>query len=179
MHQDLHRFRYCPSCRAEALSLQESKAIACGQCGFRYYHNTAAAVAAVICLEDQLLLTRRAFAPGAGLLDFPGGFVDPGESLEEALLREVAEELDLALPGLTYLFSLPNHYSFRDTGYRVCDAYFGVRLAELPPLKPADDVADFKLVKLRDADPGEMAFPAQREALARLQGGELAGLLQN
>lgn len=178
MHQDLHRFRHCPACRTGALALHLGKALVCDACGFRYFHNTAAAVAAVICCGEELLLARRAFEPGAGLLDFPGGFVDPEESLEAAVAREVAEELGLVLPAgeLVYLFSSSNRYPFEETVYRTCDAFFGIRLQERPWLSPRDDVSDSVWVKPGDPGRAELAFPVHLHALARLQSGLLARL---
>jgi ADP-ribose pyrophosphatase YjhB (NUDIX family) len=45
--------------------------------------------------EGRLLLVRRARPPGEGLWSLPGGRIEPGESAEEALAREVAEETGL------------------------------------------------------------------------------------
>ncbi|KAB7647821.1 8-oxo-dGTP diphosphatase MutT [Polymorphobacter fuscus] len=54
--------------------------------------------AAIIDAEDQILVTQR--APGAalaGLWEFPGGKIEPGETPEAALVRELREELDIAV----------------------------------------------------------------------------------
>ena len=175
MHKDLARFRFCPECRADALSVQQDKAIICGECDFRYFHNTAVAVAAVICVDDHILLARRAFDPGAGLLDFPGGFVDPAESLEEASSRELAEELDLEIPvhRWVYLFSQPNRYPFDGIVYRTCDAFLGVQLAERPPLQARDDVSATRWMRPQEVQPQELAFSGLPGALRRLNAGAL------
>ncbi len=55
------------------------------------------AVSAVIFRNDQLLLVRRAREPGRGLYSVPGGRVEHGETLHEALAREVTEETSLAI----------------------------------------------------------------------------------
>ena len=47
--------------------------------------------------QGRLLLVRRANEPGRGLWSIPGGRVDPGETAEEAVVREVAEETGLAV----------------------------------------------------------------------------------
>ena len=71
------------------------------------------AVSAAIFKDDKILLVRRARFPGKGSYSLPGGRVEFGESLHDALLREVAEETSLkieiaglagwreALPGTT------------------------------------------------------------------------------
>ena len=53
------------------------------------------------------MLLRRGFDPGAGLWTFPGGFVDLGESVEEAAIRETREEIgvDVELDGLVGVYS--------------------------------------------------------------------------
>ncbi len=52
-------------------------------------------VGAVVVDQDKILLVRRRFEPSAGYWSFPGGHVEPGETLEEAVLRELLEETGL------------------------------------------------------------------------------------
>jgi len=52
-------------------------------------------VGAVVVVDDELLLIRRGHGPGAGEWSVPGGRVEPGETLAEAVVREVAEETGL------------------------------------------------------------------------------------
>jgi len=47
--------------------------------------------------QDGILFTVRTKEPGLGQLNFPGGFVDHNESLEQALVREIHEELSLSI----------------------------------------------------------------------------------
>jgi len=59
--------------------------------------------------EDRLVLVRRAIEPGYGLWVFPGGYVDRGEVITAAALREAKEEsgLDVRLDGLINIYSYP------------------------------------------------------------------------
>jgi len=68
------------------------------QAGMAASPATAASVALV--RGDQVLLIRRAFAPFAGLWTLPGGRCEPGEDAREAAIREVREELGLAVAQL-------------------------------------------------------------------------------
>jgi ADP-ribose pyrophosphatase YjhB (NUDIX family) len=70
----------------------------CSHCGYSAYYNPKP-VAAAIPLDEhgRVILLRRGFDPGRGLWTFPGGFVDLGESVEEAARRETDEELGLAV----------------------------------------------------------------------------------
>jgi len=52
-----------------------------------------AVVGAVIVVDDLILCTRRGTGPLAGKWEFPGGKIDPGETPQDALVREVREEL--------------------------------------------------------------------------------------
>jgi 8-oxo-dGTP diphosphatase len=59
------------------------------------------AVSAAIFRDRQVLLVRRARAPARGLFTLPGGVVEVGETLVEAVIREVAEETGLAIEPVT------------------------------------------------------------------------------
>lgn len=66
----------------------------CPRCGFVYYFAPQVAAVAVVTREgdDRFLLVRRGENPGKGLWGLPGGYVELGETADEALLREVQEE---------------------------------------------------------------------------------------
>jgi len=78
-----------------------------------YLNCAAAAIALIFSPANNLLVTRRKYDPAKGMLDFPGGFADPGETIEECLIREVKEELNLDMEKLTYICSYPNTYQFK------------------------------------------------------------------
>ena len=62
---------------------------------------TLPAVSVALVREDRVLLVKRRFAPSRGLYAFPGGRVEPGESLEAAARRELYEETGLRAGPLT------------------------------------------------------------------------------
>ena len=85
--------RYCPRC-AHAAAINYPRSLSCPNCGYGAYYNPKPVACAIPRDgEGRLWLLRRAFEPGAGLWTFPGGFVDLGESVEDAARREVREEL--------------------------------------------------------------------------------------
>ena len=89
--------RFCPRCGQPA-EVKFPRRIACSHCGYCAYYNPKP-VAGAIPVDDEgrVILLRRAFDPGRGLWTFPGGFVDLGESVEEAAHRETDEELRMAI----------------------------------------------------------------------------------
>ena len=68
---------------------------ACPGCGFIHYDDPKLVAIAVIPVEGKLVLGRRTMNPGIGLWAFPGGYVNRGESVGSALVREVREETNL------------------------------------------------------------------------------------
>lgn len=163
-------FRHCPACARGSVCV-DTRVFLCEHCAFRYYHNVAAAVAAFIVHDRELLLTRRAHAPAAGTLDLPGGFVDPGESLEAALARELAEELALApLPATPrYLFSVPNVYEYAGVTYATADAFFLIACATRPVLAALDDVSETLWLPVGAIDLDEIGLDSAREAVRRFR----------
>lgn len=55
---------------------------------------TIQVVAAIIKQDNQIFATQRGYGDFAGGWEFPGGKIEPGESREQALIREIKEELD-------------------------------------------------------------------------------------
>lgn len=169
-------FNHCPRCalRVEGAGTREFR---CPHCGFRYFHNVATATGAFVVHGDELLVARRANDPGKGMLDVPGGFADPGESLEASLARELAEELGwTTLPATpTYLCSQPNVYPYADVTYATMDAFFVLACTHRPAAVAADDVAAIGWVARDALRLDEFAFPSTRAALARLLAGPWPG----
>jgi 8-oxo-dGTP diphosphatase len=99
--------RFCPRCGAEA-DVRYPRSLTCPACGYAAFYNPTPVACAIPCEADgRVWLLRRGFDPGRGLWTFPGGFVDLGESVEEAARRETLEELeiDVELTGLVGVYS--------------------------------------------------------------------------
>jgi NAD+ diphosphatase len=159
-------FKYCPKCGSAALRLVGGKLLRCGACGFELYLNAAAAVAALIAdARGRLLITVRGKEPGKGLWDLPGGFVDPGESAEQALRREVREEVGLDVTAMQYFGSHPNTYDYMGVRYSTMDIGFLCEAHDPSRAAPRESAIEAVLfVPPQDVDPGRFAFGS----LARL-----------
>jgi len=108
-------YRFCPCCGAplerRLVRPGEQDRLACPACEFVHYLNPKVAVGTIIAdPESRLVMVRRAIQPGYGLWVFPGGFVDRGEPLEAAAVREAREESGLEVR----LDALVNVYSYQD-----------------------------------------------------------------
>ena len=54
-------------------------------------------VAAIICKDDEFFATQRGYGDFKGGWEFPGGKIEPGETQQQALVREIKEELDVRI----------------------------------------------------------------------------------
>ena len=141
------------------------KSWCCDSCNFVFYQNTAAAVAAIVVCAGEVLLVVRAHEPRAGKLDLPGGFVDNDETAEQALARELDEELGLKHVRPRYMVSFPNTYPFGGIDYKTVDLIYVVELDARPPLQAADDVAEIRWIPAASIRPEDLAFGSIRNAL--------------
>jgi NAD+ diphosphatase len=158
-------FKFCPSCGKTGIVVFEKNGMQCTSCGYVYFHNCASAVTAIIETDRGILFTKRNQTPKKGLLDLPGGFSDYHESLEDALRREIREELSLELPVLSYFGSFPNVYRYKNVTYFTIDAVFTCRAADLSVMKPNAELAEVFFSSPSSIDLKAIAFDSARNAI--------------
>ena len=153
--------RYCPLCAGAlgrmAVPPDQREQAVCRACDFVFYLNPKVVAGTIPEQDGRLLLTRRSIHPGYGLWTFPGGFVDFGETVTDAAVRETLEEtgLTVEITGLLNVYSYPGSpviivYTARVTG---------------GTLTPCAENDLLEWVKA-DAIPWDtLAFPSTREAL--------------
>ena len=163
-------FAYCPRCASNRIEIHQKNAIKCSACGYVYFHNCAAAVAAIVEIDRGILLVKRAHDPQNGLFDLPGGFVDYGESLETAVAREVKEECGLDITDLRYFGSYPNRYSYLDVTYFSADAFFLCKAVDARALRVSEETSEYAVVEPKAIDFHMIAFESVRKALERYRG---------
>lgn len=116
---------FCSSCgSAVALRIPPGDSLlrhVCDACGAIHYRNPRLVVGALPVWEDKVLLCRRAIEPGHGLWTLPAGFMENGETVAEAAVRETREEANatIALGEMFTLISVPQisqvHVVYRAT----------------------------------------------------------------
>ena len=126
-----------------------------------------AAVAAIIRNEaGEILFTIRKHKPAEGMLDLPGGFVDLGETAEEAVLREIYEELNLKVDTLEYAGTFTNKYIFGGIEYQTRDLVFNCHVSDFSEIHAADDVAGYLFKKASTVNPDEIGLLSVKKILA-------------
>ncbi|MEM1414110.1 MAG: NAD(+) diphosphatase [Myxococcota bacterium] len=99
--------RHCESCGSDALrSVDAGFAKECTHCGARTFPRTDPAVMILVTRGDQALLARQPRWP-RGMVSALAGFVEPGESLEQCVVRETLEEVGLEVETPVYVGSQP------------------------------------------------------------------------
>jgi ADP-ribose pyrophosphatase YjhB (NUDIX family) len=138
---------------------------ACASCGQISYVNPLPVAVTLLPVDGSLLVIRRSIEPCTGELALPGGYVDLGESWQEAAARELLEETGvLADPQSIELFAAKS----------AADVLLVFGLAPpatvdaLPPSQPTAETAGWELI----AGPAELAFPLHTEAVAEYFAGQ-------
>jgi len=156
-------FRFCPRCggtlESRLLKATEPERLVCAQCGFVHYVDPKVAVGTIITDDaGHVVLVKRAIEPGYGKWVFPGGFIDRGETVEAAALREAREEsgLEIRLDRLLNIYSYP--------GVAVIIIAFAATIVG-GCLACDDEGLEAQLFAPEDIPWEELAFRSTREAL--------------
>lgn len=170
MNHPLKSFEYCPRCGSKHFNINGERSRHCSNCNLTYYANASASTAAIITnSKGEVLLATRAFDPAKGKLDLPGGFVDMNESAEEAIIREIKEELNLDVQNPQYLFSLPNEYHFSGITVHTLDLFFKVEIDDNAIITSADDVASAQFYDLNNVNIEDIGLDSIKKAIEKLK----------
>ena len=96
--------RFCGACGAPTSAHASERSRVCTACGLAHFPRIAPAVIVAVEKGDEILLGRSAHFP-PGIYSVLAGFVEPGESLEEAVAREVLEEASVEVEDVRYFGS--------------------------------------------------------------------------
>lgn len=98
--------QFCGRCGSETQYRPKERAKECPQCGLVNFPRIAPAIIVLVEKDDQLLLARSNRHP-EGLFSVLAGFVEPGETLEGAVQREIYEEVGIRVKDIRYFGSQP------------------------------------------------------------------------
>ena len=130
----------------------------CGNCQKISYVNPLPSAVLVQPVDEGVLLIQRAIEPGFGKWALPGGFIDMGESWEEAAARELWEEAEIRTDpkGITLL-------QVHSVESKRILLVFGLATPmtrqELPPFRKNEEISDRAVVSFEELGSYEMAFP--------------------
>ncbi len=127
--------RYCIEC-GQATTQKNPSLFVCPN-GHNNFVDAVPAGVAYILKDDQVLFGVRSTPPKPGKLNTPGGFLNPDETAEQAMLREVREEFGIDVELLDYLGSYATHYV--ENNQRVLNIVFVTRYLG-GNIKPGDDM---------------------------------------
>jgi len=153
--------------RSRLLKTGEPARLVCGSCLYILYLDPKVAVGTIIRDTDgRVLLVQRAIEPGYGQWVFPGGYVDRGEPVPVAALREAKEEcgLDVRLDGLVDLYSYPGRTP-------IIIVYAATPLGGT--LVIDDESLDVRWFAPHEIPWESLAFPSTRDALTDFFNGRL------
>jgi 8-oxo-dGTP diphosphatase len=160
-------YSFCPKCGGELvrrlLKDSEPMRLRCQRCHFVFFLDPKVAVGTIVSLEGRILLLRRGIEPSYGKWVFPGGFVDRGEELEEAAVRETREETNLGVR----ITRLLNIYSTQ--GHPVIVIVYVGEAVEGQP-SAGDEALEVGLFHPSEIPWDQLAFPNTNQALREYLG---------
>jgi NAD+ diphosphatase len=157
------RHLFCGVCSASCVPRDAGNALTCTGCGTQHFPRTDPAVIMLITHEDRVLLGHSTRFPRATMYSTLAGFVEPGESLEEAVRREVLEESGIRVGQVSYHSSQP--WPFPAS---IMLGFYGEALTEQITIDPTE-LADARwFTRAEIADPAAHGFELPRlDSIAR------------
>lgn len=162
--------KHCVRCGGK-LACGDHHSCKCTNCGYVQHYNPITAVGVIIYDHaEQVVLLRRNRDPGKGKLGLPGGFVDLGETAEQAASREILEEIGINLSGFEFVCTFPNQYVYQDVVVPVLDIFYCIRVDDLGKLTiDEDEVGGAEKFSLDETTFAQIAFQSNRKALEAMK----------
>jgi NAD+ diphosphatase len=98
--------QYCGRCGSRTQTKEKERAKVCPQCGLHNFPRRSPAIIVAVERGEEILLARSAHFP-RGMFSVLAGFVEPGETIEECVVREVKEEVGITVGNIRYFGSQP------------------------------------------------------------------------
>lgn len=98
--------QYCGRCGSRVVAKQDERAKLCPECGYLSYPRISPAIIVAVVKDDSILLAHNSNFK-SGVYSIIAGFVEPGETFEECVAREVKEEVGIGIKNIKYFGSQP------------------------------------------------------------------------
>lgn len=155
-------FRFCPKCGGrldkKKTKANEPERSVCRACAFIFYEDPKIAACTIPVIDNKVVLLKRGIEPSYGQWVFPGGFMDRGERVEDAAVRETWEEANLRVE----IDRLLNIYSY--TGHPVVIVVYLVTVVG-GQLRAMDETLEARTFAPDEIPWDELAFDSTRDAL--------------
>ncbi len=155
-------YRFCPRCAGtlawRLVKDSEPQRLVCEGCGFVFYLDPKVAACTICLVDGGIVLLKRSIEPRIGTWVFPGGFVDRGEQVAAAAVRETLEEshLRVTLTGILDVYSFP--------GSEVVVVVYAAEVVG-GTLAAGDECQEARAFPPETIPWGELAFESTRAAL--------------
>lgn len=134
----------------------------CVSCKRKEYINPRSTNAIIVENEKgEILIAKRKYNPGKGLWDLLGGFVNPGETIEQSVKREFKEETGINLSEIEYFGSYSDNYFYQKELLPIVVICFVGKMKK-GKLKAGDDVSELFFVSKEKINFKKIAFPSSR-----------------
>lgn len=156
-------YTFCFRCGSKLGEFKENLK-KCPKCNLSVYLNPKVCNGAILENESgQILFVKRKYDPRKGFLDFPGGFMEVGESMEASTERELEEEIGVSGLNLKYFASYPDVYEYEGVEYQVLIATFIGKITSTP--KANDDVEEIIFLDKDKINFEDLAFEWVKSAV--------------
>jgi len=159
---EVFTFRFCPACggpfQTRRIKENEPERLVCSQCEFILYQDPKLVACSIVELDQKIVLLKRAIDPQKGKWVLPGGYVDQGEEVESAAVRETLEECGIK----TRVKNLLGVYSYRG---RVAVVVVYVAEYISGDLFADDETQEVKRCNPEEIPWQDLAFPSTADAL--------------
>lgn len=157
-------YKFCPVC-SNPLNLKEERVLVCKN-GHKLYINPVPCNAAIIENEiGEILLVKRKYDPNKGFWDWPGGFINPGENLEQSVKREIKEELNIEIEIDKIVGIYNDEYLYQGINFPTIGMVVSVKIVS-GKISPSDDVSGYKFFPRSEVLKQKLAFKTIKQGIS-------------
>lgn len=161
----IQAYKFCPRCGGKLVQKKKNLLI-CQKCGFEFYINSLPCNGVIIENEKgEIMLVKRKYPPMKGYWDWPGGFIDAGESLEDSVKREIKEELGIEIGTQRIIGVYKGKYEFQGILHDIIGIAVSTKIIS-GEIKVSDDVEGYKFFQPQEILKMDLAFEAIRLGIA-------------